>query len=141
MNQESSLSALQVEFLVLICLQDPIFSLSLQFDFNFLRNPFVCLFVFSFSTTAAGGLLIIAITIFLWFCRKRIEDPPPFLHSRSDFERQNSYLGITIFSYDELEEITNNFDPSNQLGDGGFGIVYYGKKTFCPLRIYLNKEV
>jgi hypothetical protein len=31
-----------------------------------------------------------------------------------------------VFSYNELEEATNCFDSSKELGDGGFGTVYYG---------------
>ncbi|KAD7478827.1 hypothetical protein E3N88_01963 [Mikania micrantha] len=35
--------------------------------------------------------------------------------------------GISVFSYEELEDATQNFDPSHELGDGGFGAVFYGK--------------
>ncbi|XP_019089666.1 PREDICTED: LEAF RUST 10 DISEASE-RESISTANCE LOCUS RECEPTOR-LIKE PROTEIN KINASE-like 1.3 isoform X1 [Camelina sativa] len=34
------------------------------------------------------------------------------------------YFGVQVFSYEELEEATENF--SKELGDGGFGTVYYG---------------
>ncbi|KAM0055839.1 putative protein kinase RLK-Pelle-WAK-LRK10L-1 family [Helianthus debilis subsp. tardiflorus] len=36
-------------------------------------------------------------------------------------------FGVSVFSYEELEDATQNFDPSHELGDGGFGAVYYGK--------------
>lgn len=49
----------------------------------------------------------------------------PFL--KSDLEKGSTYFGAHIFSYAELEEATNNFDASRELGDGGFGIVYYGR--------------
>ncbi|KAI3825045.1 hypothetical protein L1987_06521 [Smallanthus sonchifolius] len=35
--------------------------------------------------------------------------------------------GISVFSYKELENATHYFDPSHELGDGGFRAVYYGK--------------
>lgn len=35
------------------------------------------------------------------------------------------YDGVQVFTYEELEEATENF--SRELGDGGFGTVYYGK--------------
>ncbi|KAK9064562.1 hypothetical protein SSX86_015944 [Deinandra increscens subsp. villosa] len=35
--------------------------------------------------------------------------------------------GLSVFSYKELEDATHNFDPSRELGGGGFGAVYYGK--------------
>ncbi|XP_028785973.1 LEAF RUST 10 DISEASE-RESISTANCE LOCUS RECEPTOR-LIKE PROTEIN KINASE-like 1.1 [Neltuma alba] len=37
------------------------------------------------------------------------------------------FFGVPIFSYMELQDATKNFDPSNKLGDGGFGSVFYGK--------------
>uniref|UniRef100_A0A1J3HF73 non-specific serine/threonine protein kinase n=1 Tax=Noccaea caerulescens TaxID=107243 RepID=A0A1J3HF73_NOCCA len=37
---------------------------------------------------------------------------------------RSTYFGVQVFSYEELEEATENF--SRELGDGGFGTVYYG---------------
>jgi hypothetical protein len=48
--------------------------------------------------------------------------------SVTDREIGNSnYFGAALFSYAELEEATKNFDSSKELGEGGFGTVYYGK--------------
>ncbi|XP_059441508.1 LEAF RUST 10 DISEASE-RESISTANCE LOCUS RECEPTOR-LIKE PROTEIN KINASE-like 1.1 [Corylus avellana] len=47
--------------------------------------------------------------------------------SRSDLEGGSLHYGVPVYSYSELEEATNNFDTEKELGDGGFGIVYYGK--------------
>lgn len=51
---------------------------------------------------------------------------PSYPSSKSDLEKGSTYFGAHLFSYEELEEATNNFDPSKELGDGGFGAVYYG---------------
>lgn len=53
---------------------------------------------------------------------------PSFPSSGSDLGRSSAYFGVQVFSYSELEEATDNFDSSKELGDGGFGTVYYGEK-------------
>lgn len=47
--------------------------------------------------------------------------------SASDVEKGSIYFGIPLFSYSELLEATDKFSESKELGDGGFGTVYYGK--------------
>ncbi|XP_023645139.1 LEAF RUST 10 DISEASE-RESISTANCE LOCUS RECEPTOR-LIKE PROTEIN KINASE-like 1.2 isoform X1 [Capsella rubella] len=60
-----------------------------------------------------------------------------------DVEKAEKLLvGVRLFSYEELEEATGNFDPSKELGDGGFGTVYYGKlkdgRSVAVKRLYDN---
>jgi hypothetical protein len=33
-------------------------------------------------------------------------------------------MNITKFTYKELSRVTENFSPSNKIGEGGFGSVY-----------------
>lgn len=42
-----------------------------------------------------------------------------------------------IFSYEELEEATDGFSPSKELGDGGFGAVYKGIIMFLLFVVFL----
>ncbi|XP_059451726.1 LEAF RUST 10 DISEASE-RESISTANCE LOCUS RECEPTOR-LIKE PROTEIN KINASE-like 1.4 isoform X3 [Corylus avellana] len=67
---------------------------------------------------------------------------PSYPSPKLDLERGSTYFGAHIFSYEELEEATNRFDPSRQLGDGGFGTVYYGElhdgRVVAVKRLYEN---
>ncbi|KAL2499446.1 Protein kinase family protein [Abeliophyllum distichum] len=67
---------------------------------------------------------------------------PSYPSSKSEFGRASFYFGVQVFSYNELEEATNNFDPSKELGDGGFGTVYYGVladgRVVAVKRLYEN---
>eukprot|EP00258_Populus_trichocarpa_P027954 XP_024443973.1 LEAF RUST 10 DISEASE-RESISTANCE LOCUS RECEPTOR-LIKE PROTEIN KINASE-like 1.3 isoform X2 [Populus trichocarpa] len=62
--------------------------------------------------------------------------------SKSYLEKGSTYFGVPVFSYSELEEATNCFDPSKELGDGGFGTVYHGVlkdgRVVAVKRLYEN---
>lgn len=70
-------------------------------------------------------------------CRKKNRDGKSYVESQSktissdeslhDIEKGSRYFGVHLFTYAELEEATHNFDSARELGDGGFGTVYYGK--------------
>ncbi|KAI3500141.1 hypothetical protein L1887_35958 [Cichorium endivia] len=53
-----------------------------------------------------------------------------------------SYFGAQVFTYEELEVATDNFNDSRELGDGGYGTVYHGKlldgREVAVKRLYEN---
>ncbi|KAJ9562194.1 hypothetical protein OSB04_007354 [Centaurea solstitialis] len=65
----------------------------------------------------------------------------PSSKSSKDFAK-STYFGAQVFSYEELEVATDNFNASRELGDGGFGTVYYGKlldgREVAVKRLYEN---
>ncbi|KAK4493318.1 hypothetical protein RD792_017796 [Penstemon davidsonii] len=54
------------------------------------------------------------------------KDVPTYRSSRSDGSRESAYFGAQVFNYIELQDATNDFNASRELGDGGFSTVYYG---------------
>ena len=72
---------------------------------------------------------------FIWRYKKRRFSSSRFFSTRKlsdifnhDVEGGSIYFGISVFSYSELEEATDDFNSSRVLGDGGYGTVYYGEK-------------
>ncbi|XVF09557.1 hypothetical protein REPUB_Repub07fG0104400 [Reevesia pubescens] len=101
---------------------------------------------------AAGGVIITSIAFYLWLRRRRgkVFLKSSYVSGKSssnrsfmtDSEKGDSFAGVHVFTYNELEEATNNFDSDRELGDGGFGTVYYGKlrdgRAVAVKRLYEN---
>ncbi|KAG4182524.1 hypothetical protein ERO13_A09G049300v2 [Gossypium hirsutum] len=101
---------------------------------------------------AAGGIIISAIAFYFWLRHRRGKEffKSSYAWSKSfsdrsfmmDPEKVKSLAGVHLFTYKELGEATNNFDSNNELGDGGFGTVYYGKlrdgRAVAIKRLYEN---
>ncbi|KAL8248517.1 hypothetical protein R6Q59_005385 [Mikania micrantha] len=79
-----------------------------------------------------GSVLIsmLCFGIFIIWCHRK-NNPFSYVSSKNKSPKHEDTnilsCGVSIFSYEELEDATQNFDPSHELGDGGFGAVFYGK--------------
>ncbi|KAJ0900438.1 putative protein kinase RLK-Pelle-WAK-LRK10L-1 family [Helianthus annuus] len=82
-------------------------------------------------TVVAGSVLIFAIATTIFFIRRTYKRKVSAYFSSKDKSREledaSVYFGASVFSYAELQDATQHFDSSKELGDGGFGTVYYGK--------------
>ncbi|XP_076894022.1 LEAF RUST 10 DISEASE-RESISTANCE LOCUS RECEPTOR-LIKE PROTEIN KINASE-like 1.1 [Bidens hawaiensis] len=79
---------------------------------------------------ALTGSASILITAFFIISRRYKNNPFSYFLSKDKSPNPEDgclFFGVPVFSHMELENATKNFDPSNELGDGGFGAVYYGK--------------
>ncbi|GAU49422.1 hypothetical protein TSUD_240050 [Trifolium subterraneum] len=81
-----------------------------------------------FAIIIAFASLILFLSVIISILRSRklntaVEEDPTtvFLHNH-----RNANLFPPVFTYDELNISTNNFDPKRKIGDGGFGSVYLG---------------
>ncbi|CAO2185524.1 unnamed protein product [Urochloa humidicola] len=96
-----------------------------------------------------GGILALGILALVWYKRKRrkqVGAPNGFMRSESSMQSYSKDLELGgsphIFTYEELEEATDGFSDSRELGDGGFGTVYKGKlrdgRVVAVKRLYKN---
>ncbi|XP_042022874.1 LEAF RUST 10 DISEASE-RESISTANCE LOCUS RECEPTOR-LIKE PROTEIN KINASE-like 1.2 [Salvia splendens] len=82
-------------------------------------------------TAIFGGavclLVCMLIAFLIWQCKKRRSKSGPQTPNSDIEESRSFYLGAKIFSYRELMVATDSFSSSKEVGDGGYGTVYYGK--------------
>ncbi|KAJ0094786.1 hypothetical protein Patl1_15126 [Pistacia atlantica] len=81
-----------------------------------------------------GGSTVVIFVLLIWFIRRRKKQKYASVNSRlissdpssrSELEVGSVYFRVPLFSYKELAEATNNFSHEKELGNGGFGRVYY----------------
>ncbi|XP_059069680.1 cold-responsive protein kinase 1-like [Cryptomeria japonica] len=70
-----------------------------------------------------GGLFLLGLSICLLVFRKQIMRP---WQKQVDIEGATELRGPEDFDFKILKKATNNFDPANKLGQGGFGEVFKG---------------
>ncbi|XP_064939768.1 LEAF RUST 10 DISEASE-RESISTANCE LOCUS RECEPTOR-LIKE PROTEIN KINASE-like 1.2 [Musa acuminata AAA Group] len=102
--------------------------------------------------SAAIGSLLLLLSLFVFYKNKKKQQFPPsskslFRNASSkpylkDPEMSGTHFQTHLFSYAELQEATDRFDASKELGDGGFCTVYKGKlqdgRTVAVKRLYEN---
>ncbi|XP_035839711.1 LEAF RUST 10 DISEASE-RESISTANCE LOCUS RECEPTOR-LIKE PROTEIN KINASE-like 1.1 isoform X2 [Helianthus annuus] len=86
---------------------------------------------FAFKKVIAGSALILILSLavyIIWrLCKSNRFSYVSSKNKSPNTEDISLFYGVSVFSYNELEDATQNFNPSQELGDGGFGAVYYGK--------------
>ncbi|KAK7280442.1 hypothetical protein RJT34_25506 [Clitoria ternatea] len=84
------------------------------------------------------GIIIIGLLI-IWLYKPRCVGD---FHSNPYQESASVYFGVPVFFYKDLEVATKRFDRSREIGEGGFGTVYYGKlqdgREVAVKRLYEN---
>ncbi|XP_076926139.1 putative LRR receptor-like serine/threonine-protein kinase At1g07650 [Bidens hawaiensis] len=75
-----------------------------------------------FVVAAAGGLFFVFLIIFILWRKGYIMGK-----NAADRELKGLDLQTGIFTLRQIKAATNNFDPVNKLGEGGFGAVYKGR--------------
>lgn len=78
------------------------------------------------NLVTVGSAFIVTLAAAIFIIRRANNHRKAIAYSR-DLEGSSVYFGVSLFSYAELQDATQNFDSSQELGDGGFGTVYYGK--------------
>ncbi|KAK9949624.1 hypothetical protein M0R45_005141 [Rubus argutus] len=71
--------------------------------------------------TVGGGVLLVLLLVVFYIVQRR---------KRPNTDHDEEFYGIDVgpltFNFSELKTATNDFDPANKLGEGGFGPVYKG---------------
>ncbi|RWW10536.1 hypothetical protein GW17_00025916 [Ensete ventricosum] len=104
-------------------------------------------------SVGVGGLVIVSfLGLFLYRRKRRNQLSPVLLSRRASSEPISSkkdpelgdgqHYGTQVFEYEELQEATDGFNASNEVGEGGFGTVYKGNlrdgRTVAIKRLFEN---
>ncbi|XP_024517011.1 probable LRR receptor-like serine/threonine-protein kinase At1g56140 [Selaginella moellendorffii] len=73
------------------------------------------------SVSAAAAAIAVIIIVAIFFCKRSRKN-----FRAKSFSIYSDTVGIKVYSYKELYEATDGFNPTKKLGQGGFGSVYVG---------------